>query len=196
MTLNRRSALKGLLCGGAVTVGLPLLNADLNGNGTAFADETPLPVRFGTWFWGCGMTKKIFVPGQTGKNYELTEELDALKNVKQHINVHTNLTAYRDGTFFCHYTGWVLFRTGSAPVVGNLPLYESLDTTLANRIGRTTRFKSLTATATGDIRNIISYENATTPNPPEFSPVAFYTRLFGPDFQDPNAADLDRKSVV
>ena len=187
---SRRHALRGVLGGGAVTVALPFLNSYLNGNGNALADGSQLPVRFGTWFWGCGMTKKIFVPAQTGAKYELTEELEALKNVKQHFNVHTNMTAYRDGTFFCHYTGWVVFRTGSAPVVGNLPLYESLDTTLANRIGRTTRFKTLTATATGDIRNIISYENATTPNPPEFSPVAFYTRLFGPDFQDPNAANF------
>src|SRR5688500_16491217 len=99
--LNRRRVLNGMLGGGAVTVGLPFLDYYLNGNGNALADGTALPVRFGTWFWGCGMTKKIFVPAQTGKNYELTEELEALKTVKQHVNVHTNMTAYRDGTFFC-----------------------------------------------------------------------------------------------
>ncbi len=185
--VNRRRVLRGMLNGGAVTVALPLLNCFLNGNGDALADGSPLPVRYGTWFWGCGMSKKIFVPKETGKGYTLTEELEALKNVKDHVNLHTGLTAYRDGNFFCHYTGWVVFRTGAAPVVATQPLAESLDVTIANKIGRTTRFKSLTATATGDVRNVVSYENATTPNTPEFSPINFYTRLFGPDFQDPNA---------
>jgi hypothetical protein len=185
--LARRRVLRGILSGGAVTVGLPLLDCYLNGNGDAFADQTPLPVRFGTWFWGCGMTKSIFVPKQSGKNYELTEELAAFKNVKDDINVHTNLVCHTEGQGGGHYTGWVVFRTGAVPAGSNTPAAESLDTTIANRIGRTTRFKSLTATATGDVRNIISYENPTTPNAPEFSPIAFYSRLFGPDFQDPNA---------
>src|SRR5690606_39078788 len=46
MALNRRRVLKGLLNGGAVTVGLPLLNCFLNGNGTALADGGKMPVRF------------------------------------------------------------------------------------------------------------------------------------------------------
>ena len=185
--LNRRRVLRGLLNGGAVTVGLPLLNVFLNGNGNALADGKPLPVRFGTWFWGLGMSKSIFVPKQTGPNWEITEEMEALKDVKKHFNVFTNLIAYRDGAFFCHYTGWVVARVGASPVLNNQAPGESMDVTIANQIGRTTRFKSLTATATGDVRNVVSYENATTPNTPEFSPINFYTRLFGPDFQDPNA---------
>ena len=185
--LNRRRVLRGMLNGGAVTVGLPLLNVFLNGNGDALADGKPMPVRFGTWFWGLGMSKSIFVPKTTGANYEITEEMEALKDVKKHFNVYTNLMAYRDGAFFCHYTGWVVARTGASPVLNNQAPGESIDVTVANQIGRTTRFKSLTTTATGDVRTVVSYENATTPNPSEASPLNFYTRLFGPDFQDPNA---------
>ncbi len=184
---DRRRVLRGMLNGGAVTVGLPLLNVFLNGNGNAMADGAPLPVRFGTWYWGMGISKSVFVPKQAGANYELPEEIESLKDIKQHINLFTNLTAYRDGAFFCHYTGWVVARTGVAPMVQNQSLAESIDTTVANQIGRTTRFKSLTTTSTGDVRDIISYESPTTSNSPEFSPVNFYTRLFGPDFQDPNA---------
>ncbi len=185
--LNRRRVLRGVLNGGAVTVGLPLLNVFLNGNGNALADGKPMPVRFGTWFWGLGMSKSIFVPKQTGPNWEITEEMEALKDVKKHFNVFTNLTAYRDGAFFCHYTGWVVARAGASPVLNNQAPGETVDVTIANQIGRTTRFKSLTATATGDVRSVVSYENASTPNPSEASPLNFYTRLFGPDFQDPNA---------
>jgi hypothetical protein len=59
--------------------------------------------------------------------------------------------------------------------------------TIANEIGRSTRFRTLTASATGDFRNTVSYENANTPNPPEISPLEFYSRLYGADFQDPNS---------
>jgi hypothetical protein len=53
---NRRSVLKGMLGGAAVTVGLPVLDMFLDGNGVAFADGAKLPVRFGTYFWGLGLT--------------------------------------------------------------------------------------------------------------------------------------------
>src|SRR5262249_5590963 len=147
---TRRRVLRGVLDGGAITVGLPLLNCFMNGNGNAYADGTPLPVRYGTWFWGLGMSKSIFVPKKTGANFDLPEELVALKNVRDHINLSPTLMAYRDGAFFCHFTGWVVFRTGTSPVVNNQAPSETLDVTVANQIGRDTRFKSLTATATGD----------------------------------------------
>jgi hypothetical protein len=53
---NRRSFLRGMLNGAGVCVALPVLNRFLNGEGTAFADGTKLPVRFGTYFWGLGLT--------------------------------------------------------------------------------------------------------------------------------------------
>lgn len=58
-TLSRRRFLRGTLKGGAVSVGLPLLNVFLNDNGTAYADGMPIPLRFGTWSWGLGMSESI-----------------------------------------------------------------------------------------------------------------------------------------
>ncbi len=202
--LNRRRVLKGMLNGSAVTVGLPLLNCFLNGNGTALAAGGPMPVRFGTWFWGLGMTAKIFIPKKTGRNYDLPEEIVALTPVRDDINVFTNVSTFKDDMpHLCHSTGWVIQRTGIAPKDGNDIPGETLDVTIANQIGRTTRFKSLTATATGDVRNTFSYENSVTPNTPEWSPTKFYTRLFGPEFPDPNAESFSpdprvmvRKSVL
>jgi hypothetical protein len=186
--LNRRRVLRGMVNGGAVTVALPLLNCFLNGNGTALASGAPLPVRFGTWFWGLGMNKSVFVPKKIGADYDLPEEIEALKNVRQHINVITNAAAYRDNAQnLCHYTGWIIGRTGMAPSNANDKPGETFDVTIANQIGRTTRFRLLTATATGDVRTSYSYENANSPNAPDVAPLTFYTRLFGPDFQDPNA---------
>ena len=56
LPFNRRSFLRGMLSGTAVSVGLPILDRFLNFNGSAFADGTKLPVRFGTYFWGLGLT--------------------------------------------------------------------------------------------------------------------------------------------
>jgi hypothetical protein len=190
--LTRRRVLKGLLRGSAaVTVALPLLDCFLDGNGEAFADGTPLPVRYGTWFWGLGMASKVFVPKKFGADFDLPEEISALAPVKDKINLLTNFTAFRD-TYqnLCHYTGWVIQMSGSTPkAAGDLP-GESLDITIANEVSRQTRFKTLTATATGDVRTTFSYENQTTPTTPDWSPAQFYTRLFGPDFQDPNAKEF------
>jgi hypothetical protein len=174
--------------GAAVNVALPLLNCMLNTNGTALADGKPMPVRFGTWGWGLGMNSSVFVPKKYGADFDLPEEISALEPIKKHINLITNTQAFRDNyQNLCHYTGWVIARTGSAPKDTKDIPGETIDVTIANQIGGGTRFKSLTATATGDVRNTYSYENSNTPNSPEWSPLQFYTRLFGPDFPDPNA---------
>src|SRR5580704_2303622 len=65
-SLSRRRVLKGILNSSAVTVALPLLDCCLNDNGNAFADGTPLPLRYGTWFWGLGIAQKAFVPTKIG----------------------------------------------------------------------------------------------------------------------------------
>jgi hypothetical protein len=202
--MSRRRVLRGMLGSCAVTVGLPLLDCFLDSNATALASGDPMPVRFGTWFWGLGMDEKVFVPKTLGANYELPEEIAALAPVRDHVNLFTNFNAFRDASpNLCHYTGWVISRTGVAPASNDDRPGETIDVTLARKISRSTRFQNLTATATGDVRNSFSYEDANTPNSAEASPLQFYTRLFGPDFQDPNAATfipnprlMLRKSVL
>ena len=201
---TRRRILRGMLGGTAVTVALPMLNCFLNGNGTALASGEPMPVRFGTWGWGLGMNKSIFVPKHTGAHYELPEEIQALKPIQQHINLFTNFNTFKDGApLMCHHTGWVILRTGIAPTQAQVRPGETIDVTVAKRIGNTTRFQTLSATATGDVRDSYSYENGNSINAPEFSPIRFYQRLFGPDYQDPNAPEFKpnpramvRKSVL
>jgi len=202
--LSRRRVLRGILEGGAVAVTLPLLDCFLNDNGTALASGAPMPVRFGTYFWGLGMAKNAFVPKTIGPNYDLPPELASLAAVRDHVNVYTGFNAYKDASpNLCHYTGWVILRSGTAPANGGDLPGESIDVTISRQIGSTTRFPSLTGTATGDVRNSFSYVNANSPNAAEWSPVAFYTRLFGPGYQDPNASTFTpdprvmvRKSVL
>jgi len=202
--LSRRRVLRGMLGGGAVAVSLPLLDCFLNENATALATGEPMPVRFGTYFWALGMQHKVFVPKTIGANYELTPELENIAPVRDHVNVFTGFNTFPDShPNIVHYTGWVIQQCGSAPAHGGDLPGESIDVTVANQIGQTTRFESLTATATGDVRNSYSYVNQTSRNAAEWSPVGFYKRLFGASWQSPNSPHwkpdpriMVRKSVL
>jgi len=202
--LSRRRVLRGMLNGAAVTVGLPLLNCFLNGNGTALASGAPMPLRFGTWFWGLGANNQVFVPKKRGAGYDLPEEIAPLVNVRDDVNVFTGFDAFRDSApNLCHYSGWIITRTGQAPMGGEDRPGETIDVRIARSLGRSTRFQTLTVTATGDSRTSFSYENANSPNAAEPSPLNFYQRIFGADYQDPNAASftpnpmiMARKSVL
>ena len=186
--LSRRRFLKGTLNGGVVTIALPFLDCFLNENGTALANGTPIPMRFGTWSWGLGMSEAIFVPKKTGPNYDLPEEIAALAPIQEHINLYTNFHVFKDAApNLCHHSGWVVLRSGIAPLTRENKPGETIDVSIARKIGNETRFKSLSATATGDVRDSFSYENGNSVNAPEWSPIRFYQRLFGTDFQDPNA---------
>ncbi len=186
-SLTRRRVLRGLVGGSAVTVGLPLLNCFLNGNGNALADGSPMPVRFATWYWALGMQKQIFVPKKVGADYDLPEELLPLKEVKQHINVYSNFDVLRDSSpAACHYTGWVALRCGAVPKQrGELPS-PSMDVFVAQKIGTGTRFPALYATATGNPTNSYSFRGTNAVNPSVASPLELYNQVFGADFQNPN----------
>jgi len=189
--LSRRRFLKGTLNGSAVTIALPFLNCFLNENGTALASGAALPMRFGTWSWGLGMSEAIFVPQKTGANFDLPPEIASLAPVQKHINLYTNFHVFRDAApNLCHHSGWVILRSGIAPLTSENRPGETIDVTVARKIGNETRFRSLSATATGDVRDSFSYENGNSVNAPEWSPLRFYQRLFGTDFQDPNAAEF------
>ncbi len=191
--MNRRRVLRGMLAGSAIQVALPLLNSFLNDNGTALASGAPIPLRFGTWQWGLGMSKDgiVFLPRKTGANFDLPPEIEALKPIQEHINLFTSFDSFRDAApNLCHHTGWVILRSGIAPRTSDERPGKTIDSIVAGEIGNSTRFRMLSATATGDVRDSYSYENGNSVNTPEWSPIRFYERLFGVGFQDPNAEDF------
>lgn len=202
---GRRQILRGMLGGAGVTVGLPFLECFLDTNGTALANGRPLPVRFGTWNWGCGMTPQRFVPTKAGADWELTPELKYIADVRQHINLFTGFKAILDGKpNLPHISGMQAIRAGGVAETMAKPMdIPTIDVLVGDVIGTDTRFRSLEMAATGDPKHSYSYRSATGFNPAEVSPVALYTRVFGPEFQDPNAADFKpdpaimlRKSVL
>jgi Protein of unknown function (DUF1552) len=204
MNKIRRRVLRGMLNGGAVSVALPMLNCFLNGNGNALASSAPIPLRFGSWTWGLGMSEAVFVPKKTGLDFDLPPEIAALKSIQKHINLFTNYKTFKDAApNLCHHTGWVILRSGIAPMTPENRPGETIDVTVAKKIGNNTRIRNLCATATGDVRDSFSYENGNSVNTPEWSPIRLYQRIFGADYQDPNAATFKpdprvmvRKSVL
>src|SRR5689334_10186963 len=130
--LHRRSVLRGALGGAAITVGLPFLDCFLNENGTALAATgTPLPVRFGTWFWGLGMNPVRWKPAQEGKFDKFNIETEALTPYKDKVNVFSGMKAFLDGKpLQVHNTGVQAIFTGTVPRgPSNLP---SIDTIVAD----------------------------------------------------------------
>lgn len=195
--ISRRNFLKGTLAGTAVTVSLPFLEVFLNGNGTALASGLPLPRRFGTWFWGLGMNKEIFVPKTIGANFDLPEEIAALAPVKQHLNIFSNFDTTTDGRpNICHYTGWVVLRSGVAPNDRSDLAGQSIDVMVAEAIGRGTPFRQIDVNATGDARDTHSFRGRNAYNVPETSPADFYQRIFGTQFQDPNSKNFIPNSKI
>jgi len=191
MTITRRQVLRGTAGGLAASVALPLLDCMLNANGTALASGAPMPLRFGTWFWGCGINPGRWNPKATGADYEITPELKPIERVRAHITVLSKFDVLLDGKpNFVHSSGNLGIRTGQAPAQADQSELPTIDVLISDAVGGATRFRSLELTASGNPRHSYSRRSTSVINPAEGSPVAFYTRLFGPDFKDPNAADF------
>ncbi|MDE2405731.1 MAG: DUF1552 domain-containing protein [Sphingomonadales bacterium] len=190
--LSRRTALKGLMRGAAVTVGLPLLDCFLDGNGVALAATgSQVPVRFGTWFWGLGVNPNRWFPSVAGKNYELKPELAPIRELQPKINVLGNFNVLLDGApNLPHTSGGPAIRTGRALTADRGLPGESFDVTIGDRIGTRTRFRSLEVSAIGDPRNSLSGRGGGNLNPSETSPAGLYARIFGTGFKDPNSASF------
>lgn len=198
LDLSRRRALKGLLNGAAVTVGVPLLDMFLDGNGEALAATgAPVPVRFGTWFWGLGVNPSRWFPDKAGPNYDLKPELEPIRAYAHKINILGNFNVILDGApNLPHTSGGAAIRTGRALTAERGLPGESFDVTIGDRIGTRTRFRSLEMSAAGDARNSLSGRGGGNLNPSEVSAAGLYQRIFGTGFQDPNGADFKPDPTV
>ena len=190
---TRRSALKGLLQGGAaVTLGIPLLDQFMDANGQTMADGQAIPTRFGTYFWGLGLTDtpaggSRWVPPTTGYGYEIMPELEAFAPIKDKVSVFSGFRVIGDGRpNVVHWSGHASILGGAAPARSGEMVGPSFDNKVADAIGATTRFRKIDVTPTGDPKANYSTRTGTAFATPETTPLALYTRLFGEGFQDPN----------
>ena len=186
---GRRRVLRGMMGGAAIGVGLPFLDCFLNTNGTALADGTSLPVCYGSWYWGLGLNPGFWEPKIVGAKYEMAPQMQALSPYRSKINIFSGMKAYLDGKpVEPHITGVKAIQTGGTPRSG--ATQASLDSLIADVIGTRTRFRSLEVACNGNPSASYSQRAEGAVNPAETSPVALYSRIFGAEFKDPNAADF------
>ncbi len=191
-TLNRRTILRGMLGGTAVSVALPLLDCFLNSNGEALADGAPLPKVFVSWFQGLGYAPGYWEPKTTGPKYEFGVQLKALTPMRDKINIFSGLKVFLDAhPAGAHSAGPQACLQGGV----STPALPSIDQITADAISTRTRFRSLEVSCDGD-QTSNSRRSATAINPGQPSPVALYKEIFGPDFKDPNAADFKPDPMV
>jgi len=198
--LSRRRVLRGMMGGAAVSVGLPFLDCFLDSNGAALAaTRSPLPVCFGTWFYGCGLNPGRWEPRTVGPNYEFGAELQPLAPFKHQLNVYSQMSALLDGRpRGAHTVGPAVILQGTTPPTLDHAFNPepSIDVLVADVIGRRTRFRSLEVSCTGNPNSTHSKRAGSAMNPAEISPLTLYARVFGPEFKDPNAATFTPDAAV
>jgi hypothetical protein len=187
-----RTTLRGTLGGAAVAVGLPYLDIFLNTNGDALAATgAPLPRRFGTWFFGCGMNPPRWNPQTEGRDFELPPELAPIAPVREHISVLSGFSVILAGeTNQVHRTGVIGTLCGGAPPTQTDNQGPTLDVLISDAIGGATRFRSLEMAAIGSAKDSFSRRSESAVNPSEPTALSLYTRVFGSGFSDPNADEF------
>lgn len=183
---NRRGVLRTLFGTAAAFLPLPVMDFLLDDNGTAYAKGAPLPVRFGTWFWGLSLVPQRWTPAEAGAGFKLTADLEPLSEFNGRFSVLSGFNIPLDGASNNpHDTGVKAIRTGeAAPVNGGLP---SVDVLISDKITSGNRFASIEIACVNDRAASYSGRSAGTPNPPEVDPLALYKRLFVDGFTDPNS---------
>jgi hypothetical protein len=217
LRLSRRTVVRGLVGGGAVTVGLPPLEAMFNGNGTALADGSALPRRLGVFFWGNGVRLANWTPAATGPDYPLSRSLMALAPVRKYVNLVSGMDIKIPASQG-HHTGTVGILSG-APLIsqpkGTAAFRStfskpSVDQIAAAELGKLTQFKSLEVGVSRRLNRsegttlwYLSHNGPDSPNPPIYAPADVFKRLFGggdPSGAAPGVAPekiaLLRKSVL
>jgi hypothetical protein len=191
MKLDRRFLLRGTCQGALAVIGMPFLDCFLDSKGKALAATgRPLPTRFGTYFYGLGLTKQLWIPKNGGKDWDMTTQLKPLEPLKSRINVWSGLRVpLDDNPNYQHWSGAAASATGISPTKQGEFDSKSIDQQIADSISHGTRFKSVAAAAAGDPKQSYSSLGGANTLPAEASPLSLYTRLFGPGFQDPSKGD-------
>ncbi len=96
--VTRRRVLRGVVDGAVVSVGLPFLDCFLDSNGSALAASgAALPVCFGIWWQGLGLTPGRWMPDTVGPGYQNNVELKVLDPFRSRTNIISGAKYFLDG---------------------------------------------------------------------------------------------------
>lgn len=177
-----------MLAGGAVSIGLPSLEAFFP-TSTAFAADG-FPKRFIVWMWGNGNRPETWTPAQTGANYTLGPQLAPLAPMQQKMSLITGL-AVKEENLIPHWSGAAGLLTGSGATGTDIDwtiMKPTMDQIVANEIGGSTLYRSLQVGVT--TTDCFSFNGPNGQNFGEDNPFALYERLFGSTFVEPGEGGL------
>ncbi len=103
--LHRRHMLRGMLGGAAVAIGLPPLEAMLNGSKSARAGGVGQPLRFVSFFFGNGVQLRRWEPAQAGAAWELSEQLEPFAPVKDYVTICSGMRNRTNSQPITHHEG-------------------------------------------------------------------------------------------
>ncbi len=203
--LSRRTLLRGAVGGTTVVLGLPLLEAMLNSNGTALASGRKIPTRMITWHFGNGVALvdpadpgkgNRWAPAVTGVDYanNLTPQLAPLQGVIEYCNLLTGFdikaaSKHRRG----HHDGCAGFFSGypfiELPHADNSYSSKfggpSIDQVAAAAIGAETFLPSIqlavskrVITSEGPTLQYLSHKGPDQPLTQIFNPQEAFAKLF------------------
>jgi len=207
LTIHRRTLLRGL---GGTIVGLPFLEA--MSDGRANAQAATGPSRYLVAFCGqsIGTDRDLFVPDDTGADYDLKRALAPLAPVQQHVSVISNLeipwgstppAGGRPPNFHASTVGPLVsgVRAESASADARGP---TSDVIVGNALGADTKFRSLQYRVQaqsyrgGDYgKHRMSYNDEGSPNDPVFSPSLAYDSLFS-DFASADPQEQGERDAL
>jgi len=193
--MRRRVFLRGSLFGIGVSVGLPLLDIMLDGNGTRLAHGAPLPMRFGVFHWAGGIAYPSWTPAGTGAAWtpKLSTEPFATATMKPYSTIVSGFDHPASNPGHIPARGIVLssshdLTANTGPIAGtyrgqNMP-EPSLDALVAEQWGSTTKFPLLAVRvcSLGPYTANSSWQRGgTTYNRHELEPGVVFNRIFGGD---------------
>ena len=211
--LSRRTMLRG----SGIAIGLPTLNAMMDGRGrwfgVAHAAAAAPPVRVMAFHFPHGVVPAQWVPASTGLNYPLSPSLMPLAAFQKDFNVITGLqqACWPMGPGGGHANGVPEFATAvvSTNTGAGGPSFEQV---LAAEFGAATKFRALVANnepestdaegATSAHCNNISWTGPGMPAPSERDPLNFFMTLVSatptgaPASPEAMAAAARKKSVL
>jgi hypothetical protein len=189
--MGRRIFLRGSLYGVGVSVGLPLLDIMLDGNGTRLAHGAPIPKRFGVYYWGGGVSPGHWGPDGTGTQWQPRLSLQPLGGtLKPYTTIVSGYNHVASSPGHIPARGIALsashdLRTGIAGVGtyrGQSMPEPSVDALVAEHWVNVTKFPSLEARvcSAGPYRANSSWKRGgTTYNRHELEPAKLFSRVFG-----------------
>ena len=200
--ISRRTVLRGMLLGSAVSVALPPLEIFRRGGGVAHAAESSFPQRFCLFFWGNGMLPDRWIPATTGEDWEMSDQLAPLAALREDIAVITG-TEVKIQNLHAHGSGPAGFLSG-APLSskdGTLFAAKSFDQLMADELGGDTLYPSIHTAVQPNAHGLSFYEPGQR-HTPYSDPAALFSSYFGAEFvapgEDPapNPALGIRRSVL